>query len=362
MNYHSKKKKRYNSACNLETHKMLQERNTSLDQKDIVEEKQPQEITDENKDDKIWWFLLAGLLQDATEDKWNDFVYQLMYKNRFSSSHEVVDLIRNIGETVSKTIPKGTKLYRARIFNENTLGKVIDDLTGTKQKDKKAQSTKKIYLYPIIGLLSEDKETTLRYRIVDRFEKEYSKWQKKKFKGYNAKDSGKPPKDKAIEGRVNPPLISYLYLAEDPITSIYEVHPAIGQYVSVAEFVTKRDLKIYDFAFFFPADYENEKKLDIALFNHISQMFSLPYQQKPLQYLPTQCLAEIIKNSGFDGLRFKSSLHQDGNNIVLFDDEFCKPISSDYIQVNGIDLTLVKPEMYELGEMISSANNIEGNK
>lgn len=96
-----------------------------MDQTDIEKIIQPQEITDENKDDKIWWFLLAGLLQDATEDKWNDFVSQLMYKNRFSSSHEVIDLIRNIGRTVSKTIPKGTKLYRARIFNENTLEKSL---------------------------------------------------------------------------------------------------------------------------------------------------------------------------------------------------------------------------------------------
>lgn len=211
-------------------------------------------------------------------------------------------------------------------------------------------------------MLSEEKETALRYEIINRLEKEYSRWQKKKYKGYNAMDSGKPPKNKAIEGRINPQYISYLYLAEDPVTSVYEVHPAIGQNVSIAEFVIKRDLKIYDFAFSFPTDYKNKENLNIALFNYISKMFSLPYQHKPLQYLPTQYLAEIVKTSGFDGLRFKSSLHQDGINIVLFDDKYCKPISSDYIQVNGINLTFVKPEMYELGEMISSAYKQEGNK
>lgn len=78
------------------------------------------------------------------------------------------------------------------------------------------------------------------------------------------------------------------------------------------------------------------------------------YQNKPLQYLPTQYLGELIKNSGFDGLRFRSSLHQNGYNIVLFDNQFCEALSSDYIEVQGINLTFSNPGMYELGQIVTS--------
>ena len=50
--------------------------------------------SEESKNDKIWWYLLLGLLQDSTESKWLEYTKQLMYSNRFSSSHEVIDLLR----------------------------------------------------------------------------------------------------------------------------------------------------------------------------------------------------------------------------------------------------------------------------
>ena len=247
-----------------------------------------------------------------------------MYSNRFSSSHEVIDLVCSVGDIVSKTITKGTQLYRARIFHKEPLESFIGNLFESTSTDSKLTFSKNIMLYPLIGLLSEGKEAEKHYEIIDRFKKEYSKWQAKAFKGYSADESNKPPNDKAAEGRVNPEFISYLYLSEDPLTCVYEVRPAIGQNVSVATFEIKKDLRIYDFAYSFPNDFKNEKQLDIALFDYISKQFSLPYQNKPLQYLPTQYLGEVIKNSGFDGLRFQSSLHQNGYNIVLFDNAICR--------------------------------------
>lgn len=320
----------------------------------MAEDNIQQQNPEENKNDKIWWYLLLGLLQDSTESKWLEYTKQLMYSNRFSSSHEVIDLVCSVGDIVSKTITKGTQLYRARIFHKEPLESFIGNLFESTSTDSKLTFSKNIMLYPLIGLLSEGKEAGKHYEIIDRFKKEYSKWQAKAFKGYSADESNKPPNDKAAEGRVNPELISYLYLSEDPLTCVYEVRPAIGQNVSVATFEIKKDLRIYDFAYSFPNDFKNEKQLDIALFDYISKQFSLPYQNKPLQYLPTQYLGEVIKNSGFDGLRFQSSLHQNGYNIVLFDNQFCEAVSSDYITVQGINLTFSNPDMYELGEIVTS--------
>ena len=59
----------------------------------MAEDNIQQQNSEESKNDKIWWYLLLGLLQDSTESKWTEYAKQLMYSNRFSSSHEVIDLL-----------------------------------------------------------------------------------------------------------------------------------------------------------------------------------------------------------------------------------------------------------------------------
>ena len=65
-------------------------------------------------------------------------------------------------------------------------------------------------------------------------------------------------------------------------------------------------------------------------------------------YLPTQYLGEIIKQMGFDGIRFKSSLKRGGINLVLFDDKRCKAVRSDMVKVNDIEVRFDTPEIYQL--------------
>ena len=78
-------------------------------------------------------------------------------------------------------------------------------------------------------------------------------------------------------------------------------------------------------------------------------MFSRPYNGEPTKYLPTQYLAEEIKNMGFDGLRFNSSLHSGGINVVLFDPEACKAVSSDLVEIKSIDIDMERPLIYTIG-------------
>jgi hypothetical protein len=56
----------------------------------------------------------------------------------------------------------------------------------------------------------------------------------------------KPLRDRAREGRANPKGIPYLYLATHQDTAMAEVRPWVGSYVSVAQFVLKRDVRIVD--------------------------------------------------------------------------------------------------------------------
>ena len=56
---------------------------------------------------------------------------------------------------------------------------------------------------------------------------------------------------------------------------------------------------------------------------HLSDKLSQPVlpHKKELEYLPTQYLCELIKDRGFNGIAFKSSLEK-GYNYVIFDESF----------------------------------------
>ena len=309
------------------------------------------------EDDRFWWMILFGLIQNAAQNDWEDFTDQLLYQNRFSSSNKVISLISEISDYVTDIIPTGTILYRARIFRDNpteefmyTFYKSLHMGDGPQEETTDADWEKDIsqLIYPIIGTLISQPDR------MKQFKQQYEKWQKKRFKGYNSIESDMPPKGKATEGRVNPEKISYLYLSEDPQTCIYEVRPTIGQYVSIARIKVAQKIKIYNLNHSFPDGISiKDKHIDASLFEYIGQQFSKPYTAKPLQYLPTQYIGETIKNLGFDGLRFGSSLHQGGSNVVLFDNTKCKPISSDFVQINDIKLSINNPEMYDLVSIVN---------
>ena len=143
-------------------------------------------------------------------------------------------------------------------------------------------------------------------------------------------------------------------MAEDPETAIYEVRPTIGQYVSVASFRTVDKVKIYDLAQEIKPQEGENTEYDYSLFNVIQQRFSEPNTGDAFRYLPTQYLGELIKQMGFDGLRFKSSLKNGGINVVLFDDKKCKAYRSDMIKVGDIELKFENPEIYQLEELLKT--------
>ena len=93
---------------------------------------------------------------------------------------------------------------------------------------------------------------------------------------------------------------------------------------------------------------------DYVLFNEIKKRFSEPNTGDAYKYLPTQFLGELIKQLGFDGLRFKSAVKNGSINIVLFDDMKCKAIRSDLIKVSDIELKIENPEIYQLEELIQT--------
>lgn len=157
-------------------------------------------------------------------------------------------------------------------------------------------------------------------------------------KRFSKKEMLAPPAELTPNGRTNPEGISYLYLCEQVETTLYETRAILNDCVSIATFQLRPEaiVRIFDFteqpSFF--GD-EEEKCLrtaqKIRLFDAISKDLSRPMRRhsKQLEYLPTQFICEFIKfYAGMDGIAFRSSVHESGKNIVLFNSDslVCKKV------------------------------------
>lgn len=144
------------------------------------------------------------------------------------------------------------------------------------------------------------------------------------------KEMGCPPKARATAGRANPLGIPYLYLCNEIETTYYEVRAVYLDRISIGRFRTLRDLNIVDFSnkinlfYAYSGAESNEDLQEIVkrkiLFDKISTDLSKPLRRfdTEIEYVPTQLICEYCKQNGADGIRFNSSLHQGGTNVVLF--------------------------------------------
>lgn len=142
---------------------------------------------------------------------------------------------------------------------------------------------------------------------------------------FAADKMGAPPAKDAPSGRLNPEGIPYLYLASEAATAVAEKRPWKGARLSVAPFRLVQDVRVADFCWREVSDAERSKRPPWEqraefIWGMVGSLFSLPHHgDDTLGYLPTQYLAEALKNAGFDGVRYDRSLREQGYNLVLFD-------------------------------------------
>lgn len=157
-----------------------------------------------------------------------------------------------------------------------------------------------------------------------------------KFRGFNAENSGLPPKDKRKEGRLNTIDDEFLYLSYDCETTLAEMRPIINQEYSVAECETTKELKIVNL---YKANAQDEKNL-LTNFYLISRKVSEPNTEPNPQnesfYKITQMLAHFFKSKGYDGISFGSSILENGVNLVLFDAENVRFVGSKIFRIKNI--------------------------
>ncbi len=157
------------------------------------------------------------------------------------------------------------------------------------------------------------------------------------FQGYNAKDSFVPPPEKKSKaGRINPDDIRYLYTSSDKETSILEARVQPGEYVSIASIRLLDKVLMFDLTRNYSAldasTLEKAKWINSFVL-HLAAFFQKPYVDNGTYYF-CQYISEYMKNWGFDGIMFRSSMHptkgwgNDGVNYTFFNYVKCEVQSS----------------------------------
>jgi hypothetical protein len=163
-----------------------------------------------------------------------------------------------------------------------------------------------------------------------------------------------PSANESKGGRANPLGIPYLYLSDNPETVLYEIRAAYLDELSIGVFHLKEDhasIKIVDFTeetpLFQPSKVNETIKAHL-LRERISRDLSKPMRRydSEIEYIPTQFICEFIRIfTGASGIRFGSSLHPEGKNVVIFDQNLitCKEVLRK--RINSVDLRVSSPEI-----------------
>lgn len=165
-------------------------------------------------------------------------------------------------------------------------------------------------------------------------------------------DMGVPPAEKVVGGgRLNPPGIRILYLAYDRDTAVAEKRPWTGSFISVATYETTRPIKVanltrvkYLRSPFGVADLGLEVGSRL-LFDFLDDEFAKPVDpsRENIDYVPTQYVAEVLRDAGFEGIVYRSALgHQ--RNLALFELNAARCLSTELVQVQDLRYRIEVPE------------------
>lgn len=213
---------------------------------------------------------------------WDEFSNSIKYINRFHSRMFNADIFASFLSIIKKMYPAGTTFYRARI--------------------------------------STNKE------------------------GFKSDGMCTPPKGKRSAGRINPEGIGVLYLSSDNKTVVNEVRANAFDYVTIGKFQLLREIKVVNLsgiAKTSPFLYVNGLEpfaVNRKVFQEIATEVAKPLRRcdGPLEYLPTQYIAEFIKSQNYDGVEYASTLRKGGFNIAVFDEKLFDCVDVQTVEVSEI--------------------------
>lgn len=230
-----------------------------------------------------------------TYKDWDDFCNYLIYTNRYildDKRKAIIDEIIKLAKKGEDTIKKDRIFWRARINNRFKIEN--NEVTPVHYTDEEMMMT---------------------------------------------------PPEVVRSGRANPPGISYLYLAENRETAIAEVKPYLTARIDLISLRLKKDIKIIDFQK--PSRFSTTRLLslskeEIDKINNIwfgmQLSFSVPLPpEHELGYIPTQYIAELFKNRGYEGVVYESVQRKNNHNLVLFDRSNVEPTGRDSRSIYEIE-------------------------
>lgn len=138
---------------------------------------------------------------------------------------------------------------------------------------------------------------------------------------YTGDKLGAPPPPLASAGRLNRQGVSYLYVGSSRETAISEIRPHPNHLVSLGQFEAVRDLKVMDFSkptfLDFPLTDLGLEQFELT--SSIDRDLSKPVTpEQRAAYISAQFVADLIRQRGFDGVLYRSSVSV-GTNLCAFD-------------------------------------------
>lgn len=221
------------------------------------------------------------------DSKWNNFVREIKYENRYHSKQFNNEAFMNILSSLSTNLSEGMSFYRGRIWETPN--------------------------------------------------------------PFNKEEMGPPPKKYTRNGRVNSEGVQILYLSDSEQTVKYEIRSHLYDCITIGKFILLQDINIIDLTkikgispFFTEEIREFTKYLALNKLNleDIESHISKPHNRSDsnLDYLPTQYIADLIKSQGaFEGIKYKSTLFENGYNVAIFNSSIFKCVEIKNIEIDFIE-------------------------
>ena len=149
-----------------------------------------------------------------------------------------------------------------------------------------------------------------------------------------------PPPEKAVNNRMSPPGMPFLYVATDRKTCIAELHPFAGDEIAVVKLEAERPLYFFDLTRAVDVKHELPSLIDDPaakpyarrhLLSRLHNLIAQPFRATDISYTAIQAFAEAVrhyefsKNNSkikFDGIIFNSTQMEGGVNYVFFGDNY----------------------------------------
>lgn len=146
-----------------------------------------------------------------------------------------------------------------------------------------------------------------------------------------------PPSKLTVSGRCNPVGIPYLYLSNSKETAVNETKPSIGETITIATY----DVDVSNvFSFVDNESYFESLGNDIKYLMYLisEDLKKVITKEDKLSYIPLQFISEYIKNLGYDGFVYSSTVGS-GENVVMFNwKEKTKIIKKEEFTVKEIEI------------------------